>query len=159
MPLDVPIPDSPSLHGAQPRGEYESIDNPIENPDDDYRRVELETILADGAWDAAFDEWAAGTTLTPADFEVVVEHEMFDEFDFYWDATTDEVGYRTPTLPDAARAELDRRAVGDIDAALDTLGRVVTETLENDYLLRDDETFGFFPDDTSDNTYESRDDE
>ncbi len=33
------------------------------------------------------------------------------------------------------------------------------EMLENDYLLRDDETFGFFADDESENSYESRDEE
>lgn len=159
MAIDVPVPDSPSLHGPQPRGEYEAIDNPVENPDDDYRRTELATILASGAWDDAFEEWAAQTELTPANFEVVVEYNLIDEFDFYWDATTDEVGYQSPTLPQAARDGLDTEVVGNIESELDTLGRVVSEMLENDYLLRADEAFGFFPDDVSDNSYESRDEE
>jgi len=159
MTLDVPIPDAPSLRGAQPRGEYEAIDNPVDNPEDDYRREELETILASGAWGDAFAEWAAQTGLTPANFEVVLEYELIDKFDFYWDATTDEVGYRSPTLPQAARDGVDAEVVGDIDSELDTLGRVVSEMLENDYLLRDDESYGFFPDAISDNSYESRDEE
>ena len=156
MSLDVPVPEAPSLHGPQPRGEYEAIDNPVDAPGDDYRREELETILESGAWDDAFDEWAAGTMLTPDDFEVVVDYDLIDKFDFYWDATTDEVGYRSPTLPDAAREDLSRGDAGDIDSELDTLGRVVSEMLENDYLLRDDEDYGFFPDEESEDSYESR---
>ena len=159
MALNVPIPDSPSLHGPQPRGEYEAIDNPVKNPEDDYRREEIETILASGAWNDAFEEWAAQTELTTATFELVVEYDLIDEFDFYWDATTDEVGYQSPRLPQAARDVLDTEVVDDIEFELDTLGRIVSEMLENDYLLRDDETFGFFADDTSENTYESRDEE
>ncbi|MDG5775210.1 hypothetical protein VB773_20485 [Haloarculaceae archaeon H-GB2-1] len=159
MVLDVSIPDSPSLHGPQPRGEYEAIDNPVSDPEDDYRREEIETILASGAWNDAFEEWAAQTGLTAATFEVVVEYDLIDDFDFYWDATTDEVGYQSPTIPQAARDVLDTEVVDEIESELDTLGRVVSEMLENDYLLRDDETFGFFADDTSENTYESRDGE
>ncbi|WP_435365799.1 hypothetical protein [Haloarchaeobius sp. DYHT-AS-18] len=157
MALDVSIPDSPSLHGPQPRGEYEAIDNPVTNPEDDYRREEIASILSSGAWNDAFEEWAAQTGLTVDTFEVVMEYELINDFDFYWDATTDEVGYQSPTLPQAAREKLDARTVEDIELELDTLGRVVSEMLENDYLLRDDEMFGFFADDTSENTYESRD--
>lgn len=159
MALDVLIPDPPSLSGPQPRGEYEAIENPVENSGDDYRREELATILADGAWEDAFDEWAAHTGLTEETFEVITEYNLTDEFDFYWNAENDEVGYRSPTLPDAARDALDLEIVDDIELELDSLGRVVSEMLENDYLLRDDETFGFFADEVSENRYESRDEE
>lgn len=156
MSLDVPIPESPSLHGPQSRDEYEAIGNPVDAPGDDYRREELETILASGAWDDAFEEWAAQTVLTPEHFQIIVDYELIDKFDFYWDETTDEVGYQSPTLPDEARSEVDRTDVGDIDSELDTLGRVVSEMLENDYLLRDEDDYGFYPDEESDNSYESR---
>ena len=159
MPLDVPVPDPPSLHGPQPRGDYEAIDNPVEHPEDDYRREELEEFLASGAWSDAFEEWAGGTSLTAADFELVSEYGLVEDFDFYWDPQTDQVGYRAPTLPDEARDDLTISAADEVDAELDTLGRVVSEMLENDYLLRDDETFGFFADDEADRSYESRQDE
>ncbi|WP_435335842.1 hypothetical protein [Haloarchaeobius sp. TZWWS8] len=159
MALDVTIPDSPSLHGPQPRGEYEAIDNPVEYPEDDYRREEIASILASGAWNDAFEEWAAHTGLTVDTFEMVLEHELIDEFDFYWDATRDEVGYQSPRLSQAARDGLDTEVADEIESELDTLGRTVSEMLENDYLLRDDEMFGFFADDVSENTYESRDEE
>ncbi|WP_332898465.1 hypothetical protein [Haladaptatus sp. CMSO5] len=159
MALDVLIPDPPSLSGPQSRGEYEAISNPVENPEDDYRREELATILADGAWEDAFDEWAAHTGMSEEQFEIVLEHDLVEGFDFYWDASSDEVGYRSPTLSEDARADLDTSVVDDIELELDSLGRVVTEMLENDYLRRDDETFGFFADDSPENTYEYRDDD
>lgn len=159
MTLDVPVPDPPSLDGPQPRGDYEAIDNPVEHPGDDYRREELEEILASGAWDDAFQEWASGTSLTAADFEVVQEYDLVQDFDLYWDPQTDQVGFRSPTLPDDARSDLDSGTVSEVESELDTLGRVVSEMLENDYLRRDDETFGFFADDEADTSYESRQDE
>ncbi|MDS0277824.1 hypothetical protein NDI85_08455 [Halomicroarcula sp. S1AR25-4] len=154
MALDVSVPDPPSLHGPQPRGEYQAINDPEEEVEDDYRREEVERILADGAWHDAFEEWTTQTGLTAADFEVVVEHDLVEAFDFYWDPATDEVGYRAPALPDEARGELDAEDVDEIESELDALGRVVSEMLENDYLLRDDETFGFFDDDAPEETFD-----
>ncbi|MFC7027338.1 hypothetical protein ACFQH8_07135 [Halomicroarcula sp. GCM10025710] len=112
MSLDVPVPDPPSLHGPQPRSEYSAIDAPAEEPEDDYRREEVAEILEAGAWHDAFEEWTTQTGLLVADFELVTEHELVDEFDFYWDPTTDEVGYQAPTLPEAVRRDLE---VGDVD--------------------------------------------
>lgn len=145
MALDVEVPDPPSLRGPQSRGEYESIDMTDQEPTDDYRREELEDALREGAWRDAFAEWAAHTLLTDAEFATVVELGLIERFDFYWVPATDDAGYRAPTLN-----EEEREAFGDpdgIDAELDSLGRVVSETLENDYLVRDDTEFGFFTDD------------
>ncbi|MFB6080845.1 MAG: hypothetical protein ABEJ81_07600 [Haloferacaceae archaeon] len=147
MGLDVEVPDPPSLRGPQTRGAYEAIAGPDEDEevDDDYRREELATVLDEGAWADAFEEWAAYTDLTDAEFEAAVRRDVIDGFDFYWDPGTDEVGYRAPDLPEEVRA-----AVGEdaetIETELDALGRVVSEVLENDYLRRDDETFGLFAD-------------
>ncbi|WP_254273337.1 hypothetical protein [Haloarcula marina] len=154
MALDVPVPDPPSLRGPQPRGEYESIDVPATEPDDDYRREEIAEVLASGAWADGFEEWTTGTGLTDADFAVVLDHGLVEEFDFYWEPATDDVGYRAPTLPDAARADLTTSDVDEIESELDSLGRVVSETLENDYLQRDDETFGFFDDEAPEDAFD-----
>lgn len=156
MPLDVSTPDPPSLHGPQSRGDYEAIDDDLVEDSDDYRREELEDILAEGAWRDAFDEWSNQTALTPAEFEAVERLGLVDAFDFYWAPASDEVGYRAPSLPDDAAEEFDLDDPGGIDMALDTLGRIVSETLENDYLLRDEDEFGFFGDD-EDVAYEDRD--
>ncbi|MBV0924078.1 hypothetical protein KTS45_07655 [Halomicroarcula limicola] len=161
MPLDVPVPDPPSLRGPQPRGDYEAIDNPVEDPEDDYRREEIEGFLESGAWADAFEEWTTQTTLTEEDFAVVTEYDLVEKLDFYWDPGVDEVGYRAPTLPEEAEDEtdLDSGEADEIEIEIDSLGRVVTEMLENDYLRRDDETFGFFADDAPEETFDYEDDD
>jgi hypothetical protein len=145
MVLDAEVPDPPSLRGPQSRGEYEAIDMTDQEPTDDYRREELEGVLRDGAWQDAFEEWAEHTHLTDAEFEGAVELGLIERFDLYWDPATDDVGYRAPTLNGEEREAFDDP--DGVDAELDSLGRVVSETLENDYLLRDENDFGFFADD------------
>ncbi|WP_276270711.1 hypothetical protein [Haloarcula litorea] len=159
MALDVPVPDPPALDGPQSRDAYQSVDAPEADPGDDYRREELAEVLAAGGWYDAFDEWAAHTALTEAEFEVVTDADLIQGFDFYWDPSTDDVGYQSPTLPDDVRADLGTGDADEIETELDDLGRVVTETLENDYLQRDDETFGFFADDAPEETFDYEDDD
>jgi len=153
MALDVSVPDPPSLHGPQTRGEYEAIDPEIVDTEDDYRREEVEGFLEAGAWQDAFEEWWDRAGVSAEEFGVVEEHGLIDAFDFYWDPASDEVGYRAPTLPDTIRAEFEDP--GEVDMELDSLGRIVSETLENDYLLRDEDEFGFF-DDEGQEAYEDR---
>lgn len=145
MSLDVEIPDPPSLRGPQPHGAYEAIDMTDREIEDDYRREEIESFLEDGAWQDAFEEWAERTDLSAVDFDSIVERGMIEQFDFYWDPTTDDVGYQAPSVPDETRAVFEDDVDG-IEMELDELGRVVSERLENDYLLRDEEGFGFFAD-------------
>lgn len=154
MSLDVSVPDPPSLSGPQPGGEYEAIGTDAEAGEDDYRREEIERVLADGAWHDAFEEWTTHTDLTVADFETVLEAGLIDRFDFYWDPASDEVGYRSPTLPEDAGHDLDVASRNDVATELDELGRIVSEILENDYLRRDEETFGFFDDEAPEETFD-----
>ena len=142
MVLDVEVPDPPSLRGPQSRGAYEAIDMTDQVPTDDYRREELEGALQEGAWQDAFEEWAAHTLLVDAEFERIVELGVIDRFDFYWDPATEEVGYRAPALNGEEREAFDDP--DGVDAELDSLGRVVSESLEDDYLVRDETEFGFF---------------
>ena len=155
MSLDVPVPNPPSLHGPQPRGEYSAIGTPVDEPEDDYRREEVAEILETGAWHDAFEEWTTQTGLVRSDFDLVMEHGLVDEFDFYWNPATDEVGYRAPTLPAAVSDDLTVGDVDEIESELDLLGRLVSEMLENDYLLRDEETFGFFDDEASEAEFDA----
>ncbi|WP_313691644.1 hypothetical protein [Halorarum halobium] len=161
MTLDVEVPDPPSLRGPQSRDSYEAIADSPDEVGDDYRREELEAVLADGAWADAFREWATGTTLAESEFETVVELDLVDDFDFYWDPASDEVGYRSPAVPSDAKGAFDPEDAAIVEEELDDLGRAVTEMLENDYLLRDEETWGFFaeeePEDES--AYESENSE
>jgi hypothetical protein len=57
------------------------------------------------------------------------------------------VGYRAPTLPEDEREAFDDP--DGIEAEIDSLGRVVSEVLENDHLLRDEDEFGFFADEAT----------
>ena len=159
MTLDVEVPEAPSLRGPQSREDYDAVAEPDDDPGDDYRRGELETILRDGAWADAFEEWADGTALSEDEFRTVVRLELIDRFDFYWDPASDEVGYRAPEVPDGKRGEFEAGDADLVEEELDTLGRVASEMLENDYLPRDDETWGFFADDEPEDEYEFRDGE
>lgn len=145
MTLDVEVPDSPPLRGPQSRGEYASIDMTDQEPADDHRREEIGAVLREGAWRDAFEEWAEHTFLSETEFATVSDLGLLERFDFYWDPTTDEVGYRAPTVPGEATDRFDD--VQGVEGALDSLGRVVSEVLENDYLVRDADEFGFFADD------------
>ena len=147
MSLDVDVPDPPRLHGPQTRGAYDAVDDPEEELSDDFRREEIRTVLRDGAWRDAFEEWADSTYLSAEEFETVERLGLFEEFDFYWDPATDEVGYRAPTVPEADREAFPDRGADGVDEELDALGRAVSEMLENDYLRRDegDVESDFFP--------------
>ena len=144
MTLDVQPPDPPSLTGKQARTTDEATDA-SEAAGEDYRREEIAAALAEGAWVEGFEEWTAGTDIAESEFDLLVRHGVFDQFDVYWDPNGDEVDYRAPTLADDAREALGPGA-DDVESELDTLGRVVAETLENEYLVRDGAEFGFFAD-------------
>lgn len=151
MSLDVEIPDPPSLHGPQPREEYDAIDADEVDTGDDYRREAVRDFLEEGAWEEAFGQWADLTSLSDDDFRTIRDLGLIDRFDFYWNPATDQVGYIAPDVPEEARDAIGPGDVGEFEAELDALGREVSEMLENDYLLRDDEdeSFGFFADDDS----------
>lgn len=157
MTLDVEVPDPPSLRGPQSRENYEAVAEPDDDPGDDYRRTELETVLRDGAWADAFEEWADRTAISEEEFGTVVRLELIDRFDFYWDPASGEVGYRAPEIPDEGRGQFEGYDVNLVENELDTLGRIVSEMLENEYLPRNDETWGFFADDEPEDEYEFRD--
>lgn len=155
MVLDVPTPDPPSLRGPQSRGDYEAIDDEIVDTGDSYCRQEVAGLLEAGAWQDAFEEWATGAGLSTEAFAVIERLDLIEAFDLYWDPASDEVGYRAPELPDDAADEYDFGDPDGIDVALDDLGRIVSEVLENDYVLRDEDDFGFFDDE--DEAYGDRD--
>lgn len=142
MGLDVEVPAPPPLTGPQGRGAYEAIDMTDRSVEDDYRREEVAAVLEDGAWRDAFEEWGQTTMLTAAEVETAAELGLFAGLDFYWDPSTDDVGYQVPPVPEAHRDAFDdpKGAEGE----LDDLGRIVSEVLENDYLRRDENDFGFF---------------
>lgn len=147
MTLDAETPDPPTLHGPQNPGDYDAVDEQEDETGDNYRREDLAEFLHDGAWEDAFDEWAEHTYLTNEEFQIVRDLGLVEEFDFYWNPSAEDVGYRAPAvpdeLPDTYDETLESGDIQGIDEALDELGRTVSEMLENDYIHRDSSEFGY----------------
>ena len=96
MGLDVEQPAPPELEPNLDPDDYEDA----EVQGDDYRREELENLMADGAWADAFREWSDGAEMDEADWQVVLDLEMLSHFDFFWDDFADRVGYHAPGIPE-----------------------------------------------------------
>ena len=135
MSLDVETPEPPSLETLDPN-EYEDA----EVMGDDYRREELETLLAAGAWAEAFERWAAGSTLGESEWTVVRELDLLSRFDFFWDDFADRVGYHAPGIPEDWKErnyhdDLESWGqVSGINAGLTELGQRVCEVLKSEYI-------------------------
>lgn len=148
MALDVEVPDPPTLHGPQDPGEYDAVVEVEGQPGEQPERDTLATALEAGAWADAFDDWRRDTHLSQEQFRAAVDLGLVEAFDFYLNPGAGDVGYRAPDVPEDRPAPydeaLDRTDVADIEEAFDDLGRTVSEVLENDYLVRTGEEFGFF---------------
>ena len=146
MTLDIEIPEPPTLRGPEDPGDYDAVEEPEERTGDDTRRDELAGLLEAGAWEDAFDEWADDTYLNEGEFRAVRERGLLEELDFYWHPAAGDVGYRVPPIPadlTDAREDIDADDIDDIEEALDGLARTVSEVLENDYIHRGSEEFGY----------------
>jgi hypothetical protein len=136
MSLDVEVPDPPELREVDP-SEYEDAEVV---GDADYRREEIEEFLRDGAWDRAWDEWAAHTDVDEEEFEIVHDLDMIQEFDFFWDGFAERVGYHAPGLPEDWKErdlhpELDSwNTVSSINAGMTELGQIVCDVLKEEYI-------------------------
>ncbi|WP_115863936.1 hypothetical protein [Halorussus litoreus] len=136
MTLDVDAPEPASLSTKVDASQYEDAD--VQG--DDYRRDELEEYLRDGAWDDAFEEWAAHTDLDAEEYAIVRDLDMFGEYDFFWDSFADRVGYHAPGIPEDWKAknyhpDLDSwNTVSGINAAMTEFGQVVCDVLEDEYI-------------------------
>jgi len=150
MALDVPVPDPPELEAMDPN-EYEDAEVVGEA---DYRREEIESFLREGAWEKAFTEWAAETSMTETDFAVVRDLGLLERFDFFWDSHADRVGYHAPGLPEdwkerEIHPDIDSwGTVSAVNAGLTELGQVVCDVLKAEYI--DWETDYEAPDDLPD---------
>lgn len=130
MALDVETPSPPDLTN---RGSPDDVElSNVTGTLSDLRRQELEEILRDGAWNEAFQEWAAYTDLTDAEYRTISEYGLIEELDFYWDPTDERLRFELPELP----AELSERA--DLETAaraeLTDFGDIVLEMIEDAYL-------------------------
>jgi hypothetical protein len=135
MSLSVPVPDPPELHEIDPN-EYEDA----EVMGDEYHRADLQRFLREGAWAEAFEEWAADTDLTEAEWSIVLDLELLSRFDFFWDSFADRVGYHAPGLPEDWKERQIHpdvqswATVSAINASLTEFGQVVCDVLKADYV-------------------------
>ncbi|GAB7091870.1 hypothetical protein JCM18237_21410 [Halorubrum luteum] len=135
MALTVDPPDPPTLASVDPN-EYEDA----EVAGGDYRRDELETFLHGGAWEEAFEQWAATSEMDEADWRIVEDLELVARYDFFWDDFADRVGYHAPGLPEdwkerELHPDLDSwGTVSSINAGLTELGQIVCEVLKAEYV-------------------------
>jgi len=136
MPLDVEPPPPPELEPQVDAEEYDDVNVDVS----DYRRDELAEFLADGAWEQAFEAWAADTSMDEHTYEVVRELDLVDRFDFFWDDFANRVGYHAPGIPEDWREreihpELDSwERVSTLNAGLTELGQTVCDVLKDDYI-------------------------
>lgn len=136
MSLNVEMPEPPELREIDP-AEYDDAEVV---GDTDYRRDELEGFLRDGAWDQAWDEWAAHTDVDEEEFAIVQDLELIQRFDFFWDAFAERVGYHAPGLPEDWKErdlhpELDSwSTVSSINAGMTELGQIVCDVLKDEYI-------------------------
>lgn len=137
MPLNVPVPDPPTLSGGPDPDDYEDV---TVVADADYRRDELAAFLDAGAWEDAFRSWALETAVDEAEFDIIRDLELLAEFDFFWDDFADRVGYHAPGIPEDWRERdihpsLDSWGrVSSINAGLTELGQEVCDVLKADYI-------------------------
>lgn len=135
MSLDVEPPDPPELNTVDP-----STYDDTEVGGDDYRREELEGFLRNGAWEEAFDQWAAHADLSEEEWGVVTDLDLVSRFDFFWDDFADRVGYHAPGLPEDWKERelhpaLDSWSqVSAINAGLTEFGQIVCDVLKEEYV-------------------------
>lgn len=150
MTVDIAQPDPPELEAFDPN-EYEDADVVGET---DYRREELETFLADGAWERAFEQWVEDVDPHQETFEIMCDLDMFGRFDFFWDSHADRVGYHAPGIPEDWKEreyhpDIDSwHTVSSINASLTELGQLICDVLKDEYI--DWETEYEAPDDLPD---------
>ncbi|WP_459191715.1 hypothetical protein [Halosimplex sp. J119] len=147
MALDAEVPDPPTLDTPENPGDYDAVDEPVDRGGEDGRREALAEFLAEGAWEDAFVEWTDHTYLSEEQFEAARELGLIADLDFYWNESAGDVGYRAPPvpdeLPDPWNDRLSASDAEDIAEELDELGRTTSEVLENRYIDRGSEAFGY----------------
>lgn len=137
MALEVSVPEPPTLQDSLDPDAYDDVEVVA---DADYRREELEAFLREGAWEVAFSQWAETTEMRAAEFAIIEDLGLIEEFDFFWDDFADRVGYHAPGLPedwqerDIHPGLTSWGMVSAINAGLTELGQIVCDILADDYI-------------------------
>ena len=87
-------------------------------------------------WEDALEDWR--DELEESDIELVERIGLLDEYEFFWDAEFDRVGYEAPSLPkdwktrDYAEDVDSWAQVSRINVAMSDLGQELRERVEDD---------------------------
>lgn len=136
MGLSVDAPEQPELQDVDP-DTYE--DTQVVDTTD-YKREELSRLLSEGAWEEAWAQWTDDTDLTPDEYAIVTDCDLISQFDFFWDAFAERVGYHAPGIPEdwqerTYHPDLESwGTVSNINAELTALGQIVCDVLKDDYI-------------------------
>ncbi|MFB6153903.1 MAG: hypothetical protein ABEJ27_06590 [Halodesulfurarchaeum sp.] len=132
MALDVDVPTPPDLtnRGLPPGLSIAETAGDVQ----DLRRGELESVLGEGAWREAFEEWAQYTDLSATDIEHATTIGLFRAFDFFWDPDARRLRYVTPAIPEDWTDAEAVSAPDVVQAELDDFGRTVAETITSGYI-------------------------
>lgn len=136
MTLSVDPPEPPALESQIDPDAYDDADVMGE----EYRRSELQEFLSAGAWRQAFEQWVEDAPMNEDEFAIATDLDLFSQFDFFWDAFADRVGYHAPGIPEDWRErdihpELDSwGTVSAINAGLTEFGQIVCDVLKDEYI-------------------------
>ena len=134
MALDVEVPDPPDLTNRGIPNEFQTIEEV--GTAEDYRPEELEAVLAEGAWEEGFREWREYTDLSEREYRIASDLGLVQSIDIFWNPNTERLDYSIPQVPDKWREQSVERDVtaSTIENALDDLGDVIVEMIEDGYL-------------------------
>jgi hypothetical protein len=127
MSLDVTTPDPPDLTNRGLPAQFDPDE--LSGSESELSRDALEEALRDGAWSEAFQEWAAYTDLTEAEYRELDEGGLLEAVDFYWDPFEERLRFDVPPMPGWMDEEFAARA----RVELTDLAETVVETLEDTY--------------------------
>jgi len=104
----------------------------------DEKELDDEKVLAhvEEHWEDALADWR--DELEEEDIELVERIGLLNEYDFFWDAKFERVGYEAPSLPkdwktrDYADEVESWAQVSRINVAMSDLGQALRERVEND---------------------------
>lgn len=142
MTLDVETPPPPRLEPAVDPNQY---DDTTISSGDDYRRGQLSDLLEAGAWEEAFERWAAETPMTEDEWRIVDELDLVSRFDFFWDDFAGRVGYHAPGIPQDWKERTVHpditswKEVSSINAGLTEFGQLVCDVLKDEYITWESE--------------------
>lgn len=114
------------------------FDSGVPSSDMDGDELDDEKVIesVEEHWEDALEDWR--DELEEADIELVERIGLLDEYEFFWDAEFDRVGYEAPSLPKDWKTrdyadDVDSWAqVSRINVAMSDLGQELRERVEDD---------------------------